>query len=318
MYSRRDFGRFALAGVPVAIAYGARANSTVHGVRLGASTYSYRDFPREPGKDAVDALIAALVADGAYETELFAPGLEPAFPRPVNPPGTPPPDRAAMRAMMNGPEAKKRRETLREWRLSTPMSHFEAVGKKFSDAGIKIDAYTMNYRNDFTDEEIDKTIEQAKALGAGVIATSTQMAMAKRLAPFADKYKYVIALHGHSNTKDSEEFSTPETFQQGLDMSKYFKINLDIGHFFAAGFDPVAYIDQHHTQITHLHIKDRKANDGANAPFGEGGTPIKEVLLLLKKKKYSIPALIEYEYRGTGTSTEEVKKCMDYMRQALA
>ena len=42
------------------------------------------------------------------------------------------------------------------------------------------------------------------------------------------------------------------------------------------------------------------------------------MLQLLRDKKYAIPALVEYEYRGTGTSTEEVKKCMDYMRAALA
>jgi len=42
------------------------------------------------------------------------------------------------------------------------------------------------------------------------------------------------------------------------------------------------------------------------------------VLALLKEKKYPIRALIEYEYRGTGTPIEEVKKCMTFMRQALA
>jgi len=38
----------------------------------------------------------------------------------------------------------------------------------------------------------------------------------------------------------------------------------------------------------------------------------------LRDNKYAIPALVEYEYKGTGTSVEEVKKCMEYMRQALA
>ena len=51
---------------------------------------------------------------------------------------------------------------------------------------------------------------------------------------------------------------------------------------------------------------------------GEGDTPIKQVLALLKEKKSPIRAFIEYEHRGTGTSIEEVQKCMTYMRQALA
>jgi L-ribulose-5-phosphate 3-epimerase UlaE len=65
-------------------------------------------------------------------------------------------------------------------------------------------------------------------------------------------------------------------------------------------------------------VKDRKKNDGPNMPWGEGDTPIKQVLLLLRDKKYPLPALVEYEYRGTGTPVEEVQKCLDYMRRALA
>ena len=42
------------------------------------------------------------------------------------------------------------------------------------------------------------------------------------------------------------------------------------------------------------------------------------VLTLLKEKKYPIPALAEYEYKGQGTPVEEVRKCLVYMRQALA
>jgi sugar phosphate isomerase/epimerase len=223
-----------------------------------------------------------------------------------------------MRARMNSPEAKKAREDLRQWRLATGMDYFKAIGKKFSDAGIQIDAYTMNYRADFTDEEIEKTFEQAKALGTNVIATSTQVPMAKRLLPFAEKHKIMVAFHGHANIRDPNEFATPETFQNAIAMSKYFKINLDIGHFTAAGYDAVAYIQEHHDRITHLHMKDRKKDDGPNTPWGEGDTPIKAVLVLLRDKKYPIPALVEYEYRGTGTSVEEVQKCMDYMKAALA
>lgn len=311
------------------VASGGKIDSVVSGVHLGSSTYSFRDIPHVAGGDAVDPVIAALTTCGAGEIELFAPTIEPAGPaRPAGPPpGGPRPGgapmdpearAAAMRARANSPEVLKAREDLRQWRISTPMSHFHGVAKKFTDAGIKIDAYTMNYRNDFTDEEIDKTFEQAKALGTNVIATSTQMDMAKRLVPFAEKHKIIVSLHGHSNTRDPQEFSSPETFQKGTEMSKYFKINLDIGHFSAAGFDPVAYINEHHASITHLHMKDRKNNDGANISWGEGDTPIKQVLVLLRDKKYPIPALVEYEYRGTGTSTEEVKKCMEYMRNALA
>jgi sugar phosphate isomerase/epimerase len=285
-YSRREFGKIALASLPLAMASAAKVN----GVTLGVMTYSYRALPQTPGIDRVDGQIEALKANGTRDIELFEAELQP--------PG--------------------KVEGLDKWRLASQMDHFTAARKKLDAAGITTRAYTVNYRDTLTDDDLDRTFEQAKVLGTNVIAASTQVTMAKRLAPFAEKHKTYVAFHGHSNTKDPNEFATPESFQSALAISKYFRINLDIGHFAAAGYDPVAYIQEHHDRITHLHIKDRKKNDGPNMPWGEGDTPIKQVLLLLKEKKYPLPALVEYEYRGTGTPVEEVQKCLDYMRQAIA
>jgi sugar phosphate isomerase/epimerase len=78
----------------------------------------------------------------------------------------------------------------------------------------------------------------------------------------------------------------------------------------------VDFINQHHERIVTLHIKDRKKNHGDNMPFGRGETPIKPVLKLLEKKKYRIPANIEYEYEG-GDAVAEVKKCLEYCKAAL-
>jgi len=309
MQSRRDFAKTALAALPLAsllqpAAWGAKINSTVRGVRLGTITYSFRDFPRTPGKDNVDAIIQALTECGIGEIELFSPNLEPG--------------RAAGVGRGNPAEAAKAREDLRQWRLATPVDYFQAIRKKFDAAGINIYAYTMNYRGEVTDAEIDKTFEQAKALGVNLISSSTQVSMTKRLLGFADRHKIYLAFHGHAEYDNPDEFSTPATFQQALDISKYAKVNLDIGHFTAANENPVAYIEQHHDRISHLHMKDRKKNKGDNVEWGHGATPIKEVLALLRDKKYPIPAFVEYEYKGTGTSIEEVKKCMAYMKQALA
>ena len=109
--------------------------------------------------------------------------------------------------------------------------------------------------------------------------------MLPRLKPLAEKYKMPVAVHGHSETSNSDEFCSPETFQKALDRSLWFKVNLDIGHFSAAGFDPVAYIDEHHARTTHLHLKDRQKNDGANKPFGEGDTPITDALRLIRDRR---------------------------------
>ncbi|MBV8551049.1 MAG: sugar phosphate isomerase/epimerase [Acidobacteriaceae bacterium] len=326
-YSRRDFGKVLMTALPAGMALG-RINSTVDGVRLGVCTYSFRELPRVNG-DALGPVIQALKECNAGICELFSPQIEPEnvmLTKLLHELTTPGPDGklpsmqeagAKYRAAMHSPEAKKYREELRQWRLTTPMDHFKAVRKQFDEAGVDIYAYTLNFSSDFTDEELDKCFQQAKALDVRAIASSTQASMLPRLKPLAEKYKIYVAVHGHSDTKHPDEFSSPETFQKALDMSNWFRVNLDIGHFSAAGFDPVAYITEHHDRITHLHIKDRKKNDGPNAPFGEGDTPIKAVLLLLKEKKYPIPALVEYEYKGAGSPVEEVNKCLAYMKSAL-
>jgi sugar phosphate isomerase/epimerase len=150
------------------------------------------------------------------------------------------------------------------------------------------------------------------------MTTSTTMDVARRLAPLADKHRMIVGLHGHSNVTDPNEFATPESFAAAAKMSKYLRVNLDIGHFTAANYDALAYLRKHHAQITNLHLKDRKKNQGENVPWGQGDTPIREVLQLLKRERWPIPADIEYEYRGDGTPPQEVRKCLEYATQALA
>ena len=96
-------------------------------------------------------------------------------------------------------------------------------------------------------------------------------------------------MHGHSNITDPNEFATPESFAAAMKMSKYFKVNLDIGHFIAADFDPVAYIREHHADITNLHLKDRKKHQGDNTPWGQGDTPIKEVAATVEEREVADP-----------------------------
>ena len=119
---------------------------------------------------------------------------------------------------------------------------------------------------------------------AEIITASTTLSVARRVAPFAEKHKMAVAMHNHSNTKDPNEFATPESFAAAMALSKYFKVNLDIGHFTAANYDPVAYMRDHHASITNLHLKDRRKDQGDNTPWGTGDTRIREVLALMKRR----------------------------------
>ena len=310
-HSRRDFVKIAAAAaLPLSPMVAKTIDSKVAGVRLGVQSYSFRDL-------GLDDAIQAMVADGLGECELFSPHIEAGgvqalmsvYQPPAGTHRTPEERQAAFKAYA---------DRVRTWRLSVPLQFFADVKKKFDDAGIRLYAYNLSFQDQFTDEEIDRGFLMAKALGVGIITASTTLTCAKRVVPFADKHKLIVAMHGHSNTKDPNEFATPESFSSALAMSKYYRINLDIGHFTAAGYDAVDYIEKNHAKIVLLHLKDRKKNDGPNTLWGEGDTPIKPVLSLLKSKRYPIPAFIEYEYKGPGTSEQEVAKCLEYCKAALA
>ena len=309
MYTRRDFGKVALAGIPLSVAM-----CVENGVRIGASTFSFRDLVRTPGEDNIDDVIKALQFAGVTEIELSSANTEPAGPNsgpavPPPPSAYPPPIRPPSPEEVAAAQLAVR-NALREWRLRTPAKGHEAIRAKFQSAGIGVFAYRVDYDDKFTDEEIDVTFQQAKALGVGVIASQTSLPQAARLAPLAEKYGMTIALHNSAKT-------SPAQMAEALRISKRLRINLDIGNFTAANQEPVAFLQEHHAVISHLQIKDRTRNGGGNEKFGDGDTPIKEVLAVLKDKKLALPAFVEYEYLGLGTPREEVKKCMQYVRAVL-
>ena len=78
-------------------------------------------------------------------------------------------------------------------------------------------------------------------------------------------------------------------------------------------------MENYHDRIVSLHVKDRTA-DGGNLPWGQGKTPIEEVLQLLKKEKWPFPADIELEYQipAGSSAVAEVGKCVQYFREVLA
>ncbi len=286
-FTRREWNQMMLAGVaalglPNAPTAAAKPNSKFMGVQIGAQSYSFRDR-------SLDDAIKGFVEVGLNSCELWSGHVEPKGLKP---------------------------DDLRQWRLSVALDEFKAVRKKFDAAGIQLYAFNYSFRENFTDEEIERGFKIAQAMGVKNITASSNVTTAKRVDPFAKKYKIRVGMHNHSRIVPNE-FATPDDFANAMNgMSEYICINLDIGHFTAANFDPVEYLSKNASRIVTLHIKDRKKNQGDNVVFGEGDTPIKPVLELLKKNKWKIPANIEYEYKGADT-VAEMKKCLAYCKQAL-
>src|SRR5436190_12485015 len=193
-YTRREFGRLTVCGLAVSglgLPVRALAGTVVGGVRLGVQSYSFRELPRTPGGDATAAIIQAMKDTGLSETELWAPQIEPVS--------------AAGRGA-SADERQQARDAVRRWRLETPLDHFRGIRKQFESAGLSIAAYNYSPDASYSDEEIDRGFEMARALGAGFLTSSTTLAMATRIAPFAAKHKMTVAMHNHSRTDDPNEF----------------------------------------------------------------------------------------------------------------
>jgi sugar phosphate isomerase/epimerase len=262
-------------------AVGLTALQRRHPVTIGVQSYSFRD------RSLADA-IAGMQKLGLQSCELWQDHVEP---RGVS------------------------RDDRRKWRETVALDHFHRVRDQFAKANISLSAYNLSFRDDFSDAEIERGFEMAKALGAPVITASSNVKTTARIAPVATRHQMKVGVHNHSRI-DPNEFATAKSLTDALQASPFIAVNLDIGHFTAANEDAVAFLQQHHARIVTLHLKDRKRDQGANVPFGEGDTPIVKVLNLLQQNGWPIPANIEYEYKG-GDTVDEVGKCLAYCRKAL-
>lgn len=330
--SRRNFihqSAFAGAGIFFAndiLAATTDAFAKFKGVHVGAITYSFRSMP-----GTVDDIIGYCKACGITSLELMG---EPAEAYAGNPFANtspmrmgPPPAGGApgQRPQMSDEQRKsmaERVQKIREWRETVSMEKFVELRKKFKDAGISIYAYKPNALGENnTDGEIEYALKAAKALGATSVTVElpTKSAQSKRLGDLAAKHKVYVGYHAHLQATDT-------AWDEALAQSPYNSMNLDCGHYIAAGGNNttaslLALIESKHDRITSMHLKDRKnkVNGGANVEWGQGDTPIKDILLLLKNKKYNIPVSIELEYNipEGSDAVKEVKKCVDFAKNIL-
>ena len=301
-------------GFPAIIRNYGKPDSKINGVQIGVITYSFRSLPGNAEqilKYCLDSNISAIELMGPTAEEFAgAPHTTTEVRQFTGGPRTEP--TAEQRA-----QQQARMAEIAAWRASVPMDKFEQLRKMYKKAGVEIYAYKPNAlgeRN--TDAEIDYALRAAKALGASHVTVELpgNAVQSKRLGDIASKHKVGIGYHGHLQ-------QTISAWDEAISQSKYNGLNCDIGHYVAAGFDPLPLIESKHDHIYSMHVKDRKskANGGANVVWGEGDTPIAQVLQLMKKNRYKFPATIELEYPVPEGSdaVKEVAKCLDYCRKAL-
>jgi sugar phosphate isomerase/epimerase len=334
-YSRRQFGKLAAASLPVAAAVlssprllfaSGKPVSMFNGVLVGVITpYSYHNLSND-----AESLLQFMVKDGISATEIQSPPVEeyagapkaPAFgggPRPAGPPTgqavgaprlKPTPEQMAAQ--------KAHAEAMGKWRQSAPMAKFTELRNRYNDAGVNIYGFKLQLTLDMPDAEYDYAFNVAKALGANQLTMELPEDgnLTKKIGEFAAKHKLMVGYHAHLQ-------ALPTTWDEAMAQSAYNGINLDIGHYTAAGnHDALDFIRKNHARITSMHLKDRKykENGGANMPWGQGDTPIREALQLMQKEGYKFPTTIELEYAPPegSDSEKEIVKCRAYAKAALA
>lgn len=310
-YSRREFSRLSLAAIGSAFvadklfaADAAKPNSKVNGVQLGINVpYSFSN-PLMSGEE----ILKTCVQLGFSGVELRTQPVERFLGAPealVSPKNT-----------VSSGSASASAEDFAKWRKSVSMERVKEFRKLYEDAGVLIEIVKVDGIFKMSDAELDYVFNLAKALGGRAISTeiSKKDDDHKRVGEFADKHRLMVGYHGHAET-------SPEDWEKAFSFAKFNGANVDLGHFVAGNnTSPLPFIKEHHERVAHVHLKDRKKNKGQNFPFGEGDTPIKEVLQLIRDNKWPIQGTIEFEYKipaGSDRMTE-IARALKYCRDALA
>jgi sugar phosphate isomerase/epimerase len=300
MLSRRDVGKVALGVMTMPVFAAKKIDSVIHGIQFGLQSYIFTGIGL-PQDGLVDTVIASMVESRLGECDLYAPLVEPA--------------QFWDRIRAGGPEAAAARAELARWRMSVPLDHYRAIRKKFDDAAIEI--YGLSGFPGSTEEELARTYEVGAVLGARLITLGVTLPAARRIAPMADKGSFLVGIQGNPNMSptDPDAISRPEHYEQAVALAKNFRISFDIGDATGSGYDALQFVEAHLDRITLLYLKDRR-KDHTSVPWGEGDTPVAEILRVIRDGKHAIRCYLDCDYKTTDRPAD-VKRSFEYARKAL-
>jgi sugar phosphate isomerase/epimerase len=293
---------------------GGKPDSVFGGVQVGAITYSWRSMP-----SSAEDILQYCLQGGISSIELMGDVAEKYAGLPQGPEKPAPGVLLSEKELAGFEKAtKEAKEAQRKWRISAPMKKFEALRKMYNDAGVTIHIAKFSPES-WSDEELVYSFKAAKALGAIGVCNEIGDIAARRMGPVARKMGMYAIFHQHLQPGEPGW-----TFDKFLEYSPANMLNFDAGHYFGATcLHPNGIIERLHDRIVSVHIKDKtgpKSNPpNTNMPWGMGETPVADILLLLKDRKWPIYADIELEYPVPEGSdaVAEVKKCVEFCRNIL-
>jgi hypothetical protein len=297
--SRRQFAKGTLAGVLAASR--ASFGLTESGLSLGLNTWSLRDLS---GDDAIPTIIQVMKEANLKDCQILFSHVEPEQFKPNfsfvgrSIPSAPPTPQQLEKQRADA-------AALSQWRLSVPMTYFESIRSKFEGEGIRIKAYAA--RLGTSDAENDRLFLMTKALGAESINLRIPEPLTNMVAAAADRHQMTVGL----------QFSDLHLMKMQEGASKYFKLDPDTGDLTKRGINALQFVEENYKTFASIDLKDA-VSGGGSVPFGTGEAHLKEVLQTLREKQAPITAYIDCDYPGTGKSTEEVRKCVAYVRQYIS
>jgi len=270
-----------------------KIDSVVRGVQFGLQTYVFSGIGL-PQESILEVVIKSMVDSGLGECDLFAPLVTP----------------AELSARTQS------REEAARWRMSVSLDYFRAIRKKFNDAGIEI--YGLSGFPGSTEEELNRTYEIAEAFGARLVTLGVTLSAAKRIVPLAEKRNFRVGIQGRPDMSvtNPDIIAKPENFEEAVSLSRSYWMSLDVGDATGGGYDSLKFVEEHHDRIALIYLKDRR-KDRLSVPWGEGDTPLREILRLIRDRKYPIRCYVDCDYK-TADRPADVKRSFEFAKAALA
>ncbi|MEI9973083.1 MAG: hypothetical protein WDO73_14120 [Ignavibacteriota bacterium] len=193
---------------------------------------------------------------------------------------------------------------------------YKAIRRKFDDAGIAI--YGLSGFPGSTAEELTRTLEIADVLGAELITLGITLPAARKIVPVVEKSRIHVLIQGNPNMHPSnpDTIARPEQYDEALSLSRSYRLSFDIGDATGGGYDSLKFVESHLDRTSLIYLKDRR-KDRTSVRWGEGDTPVAEVLRLIRDRKAPIRCYIDCDYKTTDRPAD-VKHSFEYSKKALA
>ena len=209
---------------------------------------------------------------------------------------------------------------LNKWRSSLSASSFRQMREKFAAAGIRLPIFAgTTLTPASTDADLEHACALTQALGADTLSVTTGKSVVKRLLPMVDRYNLVLGVQGRPSARatDPDVIAHPADYEEAISYSPRCAIEIDIGDATGAGFDILPFVRKNHARIERIELKDRK-RDNTSVPWGQGDTPLKEVLLYVRDNHLPIRCYIDCDYApATEQRVASILDCRTYLHSVL-